>query len=94
MVSFYEPKYWQQFGMVSTQDSTLVQVTIPRPEGTPAIPCNIRWKEHTYLFGDTIKIEMDAYQTAQIQGNNGMMLYIYRSSIRQPGLMFSLVYLF
>ena len=80
--------------MVSKRDSTLVQVTIPHPEATPAIPCNIRWKEHTYLFGDTIKIEMDAYQTAQIQENNGKMLYIFRSSIRQPGLMFFLKYLF
>lgn len=70
-MSFYEPKYWQQFAIVSIHNDTVAAVSIPRPEGMPAIPCNIKWKGYTHLFGDTITIEMKAYQTAQIQGNNG-----------------------
>lgn len=83
-MSFFEPKYWQQFAVVSLHNNTLALVSIPRPAGTPAIPSHIKWRGQVYLFGDTIKLEMDRYETAQIQGNKG------RNTLRADKSLFDL----
>jgi len=68
-VSYFAPKYWQQFAIVAMEDGTEVDVSLT--SGVDGTNANLLWRTRTYLFGETITIRMEKLQTAQLQSNKG-----------------------